>query len=241
MKDRCQPSPLPVRTWLLPLGALIWNQLLYYGGRRIAWYVPHYDLTMELDSAVPFLPWTVVIYFGCFLFWAISYLIFARQDVPSACRFFAADFLAKAVCFLFFICLPTTNIRPVVAGVTLWDDLMRLLYRIDAPVNLFPSIHCLVSWLCWIGVRRRRSIPGWYRILSFVMAVAVCLSTLTTRQHVLLDVAGGILIAECSYWFTGRAMIRQLCIQLWNRAFIRRQQSDSSVRKSVQADGWHSP
>lgn len=39
---------------------------------------------------------------------------------------------------------------------------MRLLYWIDAADNLFPSIHCLVSWLCWIGVRRRRDIPYGY-------------------------------------------------------------------------------
>ena len=35
------------------------------------------------------------------------------------------------------------------------------------------------------------------------MAVAVCLSTLTTRQHVLPDVAGGILLSELCYWVAG--------------------------------------
>ena len=32
------------------------------------------------------------------------------------------------------------------------------------------------------------------------MAVAVCISTLTTKQHVIIDVAGAILIAEASVY-----------------------------------------
>ena len=35
------------------------------------------------------------------------------------------------------------------------------------------------------------------------MAVAVCLSTLTIRQHVLMDVVGGILLSELCYWVAG--------------------------------------
>lgn len=80
----------------------------------------------------------------------------------------------------------------------------RYHYRIDAPVNLFPSIHCLVSWLCWAGVRNRKELPRRYRRSAFWMAAAVCVSTLTTKQHVLWDAAGGIALAEFSYWAAGR-------------------------------------
>lgn len=34
-------------------------------------------------------------------------------------------------------------------------------------------------------------------------AAAVCLSTMTTRQHVIADVAGGILLAEGCYYVAG--------------------------------------
>ena len=120
-----------------------------------------------------------------------------------AYRFFCADFLAKAVCLVCFLLLPTTNVRPAVEGNGLWEGLVRFLYQVDAPVNLFPSVHCLVSWLCWIGVREREDIPRWYRYFSFWIAVAICLSTLTTKQHVIVDVAGGITLAEASWWAAG--------------------------------------
>lgn len=192
-----------MRTLLLPLAAIIWNQTVYYGGGRLALGLGHQDWTLPIDLATPFLPWTVSIYFLCYLFWGWNYVLCAKQEKPAAYRFYCADFLAKAVCLVCFLLLPTTNVRPAVEGSGLWESLMRFLYQVDAPVNLFPSIHCLVSWLCWIGVRRREDVPRWYRHFSFWMAVAVCLSTLTTKQHVVADVAGGVLLAEICWQVAG--------------------------------------
>ena len=192
------------RTLLLPALALVWNQLVYYTGSFLGKDGPFLRMGIPLDRLVPFLPWTVSIYFGCFLFWAALYLLMARQDREAAYRFFCADFLSKAVCLLFFIFLPTTLTRPDVAGTSLWAELTRLLYRVDAPRNLFPSIHCLVSWLCFVGARNCRGLPRWGVWVTAALAALVCLSTLTTRQHVAADVAGGVLLAEVSYWIAGR-------------------------------------
>ncbi len=204
---------------------LLWNQLVYCGARLIAGGWQHYDLTTAADQKIPFLPWTVVIYFGCYLFWCINYYLcaaqtnfrhFAKPDqltaqsVSERNRFFCADALSKAICLFFFLVLPTTNVRPEITGTGLWAFLMRFLYQVDAADNLFPSIHCLVSWLCWIGVRRRRDLPAFYRWFSLLAAIAVCLSTLTTRQHVLADVFSGVFLAEFCYLIAGFPCICQL-------------------------------
>ena len=191
------------RTLLLPVLALVWNQLVYYTGGFLGRDGPFLRMGLPLDRLVPFLPWTVSIYFGCYFIWAVLYVLMARQDRTAAYRFFWADFLSKTVCLFFFVFLPTTLSRPTVAGTTLWDALTRLLYRIDAPRNLFPSIRCLVSWLCFVGARNHRSFPRWAVWATALMAVLVCLSTLTTRQHVAADVAGGVLLAELSYAAAG--------------------------------------
>ena len=104
--------------------------------------------------------------------------------------------------------------RPIIGGNSLWDNALRFLYQIDAPDNLFPSIHCLVSWFSYLGVRGRKDIPQWYRTLSFVMALAVFISTLTTRQHVIVDVFGGVLLAEVCYWLAGRKAVLERYTQL---------------------------
>lgn len=220
MKTSKRSSPRPPRTWLLPVMAAAWNQLVYYGARLLTAHRPHSDWTLPIDRLIPFLPWTVAVYFGCFLFWAVSYLLIAGRDKEAAYRFFCADLLAKAICLVCFVLLPTTNVRPAVDGRSVWDVLIRILYQIDAPDNLFPSIHCLVSWLCWVGVRDRSDIPRWYRRASLLMAAAVCLSTLTTRQHVVLDVAGGILLAELCYWLAGLPPISKRYVSCLDRLHL---------------------
>lgn len=185
------------------------NQLAYNGARLLNRGRFHHDLTLSADLFLPCLPWTVSIYFGCFAFWALMYWRIAHLSRPASDCFFCANLLAKGFCFLLFVLFPTTNVRPVIAGTTVWDDLMRLLYRLDAPDNLFPSIHCMVSWLCWVGVRNNREIAFLWRAAALVMAVLVCLATLTTRQHVLLDAAGGILLSEGCYHIAGHGRLRR--------------------------------
>ena len=82
--------------------------------------------------------------------------------------------------------------------------MLALLYQMDAADNLFPSIHCLNSWFCYIAVRSRREIPRWYQRFSFWAALAVFVSTLTTKQHVIADVIGGALLAEVTWQIAGR-------------------------------------
>lgn len=88
-----------------------------------------------------------------------------------------------------------------------WNQVMTLVYSIDAADNLFPSIHCLVSWFCYIGIRGKKEFPAWYRGCSLVMAVLICLSTVLTKQHVLVDVAGGVLLAELCFWAGKKPMV----------------------------------
>ena len=85
----------------------------------------------------------------------------------------------------------------------MWNQAALWLYSIDAADNLFPSIHCLVSWFCYLGIRGRKEIPRWYQSVSMVIAILVFASTLLTKQHVIVDVAGGILLAEFCF-FIGR-------------------------------------
>ena len=115
-------------------------------------------------------------------------------------RFFTADLYARIICFLFFVFYPTTNVRPELVGNGIFVQGMRFLYQIDKPVNLFPSIHCMASWFCCIGIRRDKKIPVWYKIVSVMIAVLVFVSTLVTKQHVIVDVIGGVVVAELT-WF----------------------------------------
>lgn len=195
---------IPVFSRLPLLIVVALNMSVYWGARQIAGGWHHYNMQLSIEDKIPLLPWMVTIYFGCYIFWIVNYLLASRKSRETAWRFCLADILGKIVCFLFFILLPTTMERPEVVGNSIWDMGLRFLYRIDASDNLFPSIHCLVSWLCVIGIRKDDTIPGWYKILSVVIAVSVFISTLTLKQHVIVDVIAGVVLAELTYFITGK-------------------------------------
>ncbi len=181
------------------------NMIAYYGSRLLMENREHFNLSNRLDEQIPFVPWTVVIYWGCYVFWIVNYVLGCRQDEERAFRFMSADLLAKLVCLLCFLVFPTTNVRPIIEGNSIWDELMRMLYRVDAADNLFPSIHCLTSSFCFIAVRGNEKIPKWYKTISFLTAVSIYVSTLTTKQHVLIDVIAGVALSELSWLFVEKS------------------------------------
>ena len=214
------------------LVTVLWNQMVYNGSHLIAGGWRHYDITMAWENKIPFQPWTILIYFGAFLFWIGLYIYCACQEKEKAHRLLCADFLGKVVCLACFLLFPTTNVRPEVAGGGLFAALMRFLYWVDAPVNLFPSIHCLVSWLCFIGVRRDKKRSLAFKLLVLAGAVAICLSTLTTKQHVFWDVVSGVGLAELTYWIAGFKPVREtyskVAGKLTPQWLVRRRDSSNS-------------
>ena len=187
---------MPRYSYFAVVFALLFNTVVYTGARAIAGGWHHYRIETAADRMIPFFAPSAAVYLGCYLFWAVNYILIARQSKEEVCRFFAADFLSRLVCLFFFFFFFTTNVRPELEPDGFWNQVMLWVYSVDAADNLFPSIHCLVSWFCYIGIRGREDLPVWYRRFSCVMALLVCASTLTTKQHVLVDVAGGILLAE---------------------------------------------
>lgn len=207
--------PLPPRTGWALAAALAYQCLVYSGTRVFTAGWRHWHMATALDRAMPLLPWTVAVYVAAYLFWAANYTLTARRGPDRAWRLLAADMLGKTVCLAAFLLLPTATVRPAVpAGVPL-GGLLKIIYLLDTPDNLFPSIHCLNSWLCWAGIRGDRDIPAWYRAFSLCMALAIGLSTLTTGQHVLADVAAGFVLGELCWQVAGRTGLGAWYGRLW--------------------------
>lgn len=198
---------IPTYSFFPLIFSFTFNMIVYTGSRMIAGEWHHYNIETFLDRRIPFWAPSAIIYLGCYLFWIANYILIARQEKKEVYRFFAADFLSRVICLAFFLLFPTTNIRPELSPVGFWNKCMIIVYSVDAADNLFPSIHCLVSWFCYIGIRGNKDISKWYRGFSCIMALLVCLSTLLTKQHVIVDVAGGILLAEICFYFGKKSVM----------------------------------
>ncbi len=190
------------------------NRGIFLLGHLLGAGARHRDLSLAGEPFLPFLPWTIWIYFAIIPWCMFVYYLLVRFDRPRADRFFCALLLTKLICLLFFIFLPTSIERSEPGGNSPSVLMLRLLYFFDTPDNLFPSVHCLLAWLCWIGVRGKKAFPFALRAAAFGMAIAVCVSTLTVRQHVIADVFSGILLAELGYLLANIGALHRLYASL---------------------------
>ena len=172
------------------------NRAVFFIGHLFARGARIRDFSLPGEPLLPFLPWTIWIYLGIIPWCAIVYYLVSQRERREADRFFAALILSRLICLLFFILFPTHIERPELSGNSLSMLLLKLLYLFDTPDDLFPSAHCLLAWLCWVGVRGKKDLLLALRVGALLLAAAVCVSTLTVRQHVLADIFAGILLAE---------------------------------------------
>ena len=100
---------------------------------------------------------------------------------------------------MIFVVIPTTNIRPEFPIDGFCDWLLQMIYALDLPYNLFPSIHCLVSLMCYLGIRKCSQIKPVAKWSILIFVLLVCASTQFTKQHYIVDVIGGILVALVSF------------------------------------------
>ncbi|MDY4222663.1 MAG: phosphatase PAP2 family protein [Candidatus Faecousia sp.] len=209
--------PIPGNTVLPLVFTLALQGLVYFGSKLLMAGAYHHNLETAWDLAIPFLPWTVSIYVGTFLYWAISFLLILRSGTENAFRFLCAHCMSLLIALVFFLLLPTTNTRPQIEGGGLWNFGMRLIYALDTPDNLFPSLHCELSWLCFQGLKKVENVPTGGKRLALIFSLLIFVSTLTTKQHILLDVFGGWLIAEISFRLCGSKKVTTPFYKVFNR------------------------
>jgi membrane-associated phospholipid phosphatase len=80
---------------------------------------------------------------------------------------------------------------------------LQFLKATDVGGNAFPSLHVAFAVLTAVLLGRQlRSVqaPAWTHALNVLWSLGIVYSTLATRQHVLIDVLGGMLLAGIVSW-----------------------------------------
>ena len=177
------------------------NSMVYFGSRLINTGRRHYIFKLFLDDLIPFRTEFVLIYVLAYVHWIVGYIMIAREKEEVCYRVISGDILAKLAAGLVFILIPTTIDRPWPGGSGLWDQCTRIVFSLDAPDNLFPSIHCLESWMVFRGSLYMENPPKYYRPIMMICALLVFASTVFLKQHLVVDIAGGLLFAEAGLYF----------------------------------------
>ena len=196
-----------IRPLILALAA---NFIIYFGVSQLRDHLTFHSLALPVDDRIPFFAPFIIFYILAYVQWIINYLLIAREGKVFCYHFIYGDVISKLFCLVFFLFFPTTLGRPAVTGHSICDQLVRLVYQIDAPVNLFPSIHCLESWCCIHAALRMKKTPRWYLPITIMMSFCVFASTLLVKQHVFIDIFGGILVFEAGYYLARKIKFRGL-------------------------------
>lgn len=173
--------------------------ILYQLTNRVHVFEPKLLTFSRIDSAMPFWPWTVWIYFTEYAFFVYAY--FFMKDLKLVTRYYYAYMSILLFSVSIFMIYPVTFPRadfPAV-GDTLSISAMNFLRTyMDAPNNCLPSLHvssCYISSLCFWQESRLKS------TLLCIWSTFVAVATMTTKQHYFLDVWTAILLTGLAFWF----------------------------------------
>ncbi len=197
---------VPVHALLLIAAMLGLNFVTYFGTRLFTTGRYHYNIETALDRMLPVVPFFTVFYLLAFAQWITCYLLIGRGGRAHYCRFYYGEMIAKCICLVIFLVFPTTLNQPAVTGNGIFEQLLRFVYSMDKPDNLFPSIHCLESWLCYRGCRKLSGLPRAFSGCNLLFTLLVFASTVLLKQHVLIDIAGGVAAVEIGLFLSGRIL-----------------------------------
>ena len=163
-----------------------------------AFFKPWHPYLTPVDTWMPFLPGTVWIYLSHIGMLFTGWWWVVKN--PACTRAFWALVLCSVLATFYFFFFPTELPRHTLDAISAdpaTTAAWAFLLQADHPTNSFPSMHVAMSALTAVGLMRSHPHWGW---LAPVWTAAIALSTLTTKQHVLIDVMGGIGLAVFCLW-----------------------------------------
>lgn len=188
---------IPTYSIIPLLSVVLVNYIVYYCTRPLTQQMIHHSMLTAVDMLIPFVPEFIIIYWIAYVQWCVGYIVLSRDSRQLCYSILSAEIAAKLICMVVFIIYPTTMQRADITGTDFFSMLTKLTYSCDAPDNLFPSIHCMESWLCFRGTTKmKHKHKELFCVLSFIFALLVFASTLFVKQHVFLDIFGGVAAAE---------------------------------------------
>ncbi len=194
MKNR---TPFIPKYAILPVAVYVVLHILTYNITKIITCGSvHYELDTAFDEMIPLLTPFILFYVIAYVQWFLCYRSICLESREICYRYFTADSMAKIICLVAFIVFPTEITRPEITGNSVFDLITKFIYACDSPTNLFPSIHCLESWLCFRSAITCKKTGKTYFVVNLIFTVMVCASTVFVKQHCIVDVAAGICVGE---------------------------------------------
>jgi membrane-associated phospholipid phosphatase len=178
---------------------------LYLTSNHYPIFTPQLLPMTAWEKAIPFIPQTVWIYSSeMFLFFSV-YII--CKDLVNANKYLYSFLTLQITSVAIFMLWPTTyprDLYPLPAGLDSWTAaIFNNLRNSDTPGNCLPSLHVssvYLSSFLYLDEQREKF------TFFFGWATLIAISTLTTKQHYILDVVTGLGMAILMYFIFHRVV-----------------------------------
>lgn len=179
---------------------LIFQVVLYFGCEFFQKNPKNMD--MPIDKKIPALPYFALIYvlwFPLIAIFPISLFKEAKNLYELYVICWVIDIVISVIIYLAY---PTTCTRPKDLENIKGGWMLKILYKFSYKgLNCSPSMHCSISTLVLIFALTASTMPINLRIIYSTTALGIILSTLFTKQHVLIDLVTGVLLAMLIFLF----------------------------------------
>lgn len=184
-----------------PAGAVLFTLagFMYYITNHHPIFTPRELPLLPIDRAIPFVPWTVLIYVSEYFFFTAVYLVV--RDMENLNKYLYSFFTTQAFSCLIFFFWPTIfprDLYPVPADTNpIVNTVFHMLRTGDAATNCFPSLHVSTVYLSVFIFfdEQREKLP-----FFLTWGTLIALSTLPTKQHYFVDIAAGFALSVLVYF-----------------------------------------
>jgi len=189
--------------WIVIILCLIFFGLFYALTGQLSHEIETTLYMSNFERAIPLLPWTIWIYsaiYPVYLFWCF----YNYQDMSELNKTLYSFFILTIASGCFFVLYPLTSPRelyPLSETSSLNARFLLFIRSTDTPGNCLPSLHVGFCYLFALGFYRTHKHKF---VTSMIVANLISISTLTTKQHYLVDVIGGALLASLIYYVMDR-------------------------------------
>lgn len=179
---------------------LIFQVVLYFGCEFFQKNPKNMDL--PIDKKIPALPYFALIYVLWFPLIAIFPISLFKASKNLYELYVICWIIDIVISVIIYLAYPTTCTRPKDLENIKGGWMLKILYKFSYKgLNCSPSMHCSISTLVLIFALTASTMPINLRIIYSTTALGIILSTLFTKQHVLIDLVTGVLLTTLIFLF----------------------------------------
>lgn len=149
--------------------------------------IHNYNIIPGSNFELPLCKYFVYIYNSWYPFIFLTAFITYKKDENIYKKLILSLLIGAILSHITFIVYPSMVIRPNIEVNSLTDAFLKLTYTLDTPaVNCLPSVHCLFCFISMFYITKI-NIKTKNKILINIYLILIVLSTLFTKQHLLID------------------------------------------------------